>query len=362
VKLRAAYGESGRAPGAFDAVRTWSQPGLAGRPAFVPQNVGNPDLGPEITKEIELGFDASWLNDRVRATFTRYNQRTTEALFQVAQIQSEGFGGSQLLNIGELRNSGMEIELTTTPIQRESWGWDVGASLATNHSKATDLGKAREFTALNGWIIKDQPVPVVRGKFVTNPDAIAAPIIVDNHIYGPQLPTHTINASSTVRLPYGLSVSARGEYRGGNVMSVNPMSVERSVRSPLCYPYYVHDQGIVSAGPPLVTNIDLKPETPAIWRARCTPTLYDGALYNWDADYFKLRSVSANIPIGFAFPDRISTAMLTLALTNSLLWMKEIPWGDPELLGNEGANSAGLGQTERVPSPINFRASLRITF
>ncbi len=39
-KLRAAWGQAGRAPGAFDATRTWISPGLAGQPALVPENVG----------------------------------------------------------------------------------------------------------------------------------------------------------------------------------------------------------------------------------------------------------------------------------------------------------------------------------
>src|SRR5690606_9455311 len=78
MKLRAAYGQSGRAPGAFDAVRTWSsQDGsFLGQPAFVPQNRGNPDLGPEVTAEIEGGFDASWLQDRLRLDFTYYHSTT----------------------------------------------------------------------------------------------------------------------------------------------------------------------------------------------------------------------------------------------------------------------------------------------
>src|SRR5690606_41563402 len=58
VKVRAAYGQSGRAPGAFDAVRTWNATGFANDPAFTPSNVGNPDIGPEVTAEWEAGFDA----------------------------------------------------------------------------------------------------------------------------------------------------------------------------------------------------------------------------------------------------------------------------------------------------------------
>ena len=57
VKLRAAWGQAGRAPGAFDALRTWDPVGWGTDVAFEPLNVGNPDLAPERTSEIELGFE-----------------------------------------------------------------------------------------------------------------------------------------------------------------------------------------------------------------------------------------------------------------------------------------------------------------
>ena len=44
------------------------------------------------------------------------------------------------------------------------------------------------------------------------------------------------------------------------------------------------------------------------------------------------------------------------------MWTKEIPWYDPEILGNASANDDGLGQTERIPAPATFRISLRVTF
>ena len=64
-KLRAALGESGKAPGAFDAVRTWDPvAGDEGKPGVTVAQVGDSTLGPERTREMEIGFDASTLSDR----------------------------------------------------------------------------------------------------------------------------------------------------------------------------------------------------------------------------------------------------------------------------------------------------------
>jgi outer membrane receptor protein involved in Fe transport len=357
LKLRSAFGQSGKAPGSFAKVRTWSPLGYKGTPAFVPANVGNPDLGPEVTTELELGFDASWLSDRLSAVVTHYRQTTTDALFQVSNMPSSGFVGTQLKNIGELQNRGTEIQLTGVAIQRAVWGLDLGLGISFLKSLVVDMGGIPEFSTGRGLgdarVMKGQPVPVRLDWYVTNPDAIAPPVYEGNqanHIYGPVFPTKQISGSSTLRLPAGISLSARGEFRGGHWLSVSPMSIARSVISPQCFPYYAD----------ATKSTALKPDTPALWIARCTPTAGRGYMYK--ADYFKLRSVAATIPMAFAFPESIQSSTLTISLNNSYLWTKEIPWMDPEGGNNDGASAIAPGLTERTPAPITLRIGLQVTF
>jgi len=351
IKIRTAYGQSGRAPGAFDAVRTWSPVGWGGSPAFVPQNVGNPDLGPEVTREIEVGLDGSFMDDRVSVIYTYFDQFTTDALMQVTQTPSGGFGGSQLENVGQLSNSGHEIGLDLGLIQTADFGWDVGASFTTNDSEVVSLGGAPPFYSLSGYIAEGLPVPAETGRRITNPTEIADPTYEQDYFFGPQLPTKMLSMNTTLRLPKGIVISAMGEYRGGHVINRNPISISRSVRSPLCRPFYANPEASVA----------LKDGVNALWRARCTPS-QRGRGHWYDSSFFKLRSVSAQIPVDFAFPESINTAVMTVALGNSYLWTKELPWMDPEMLGNQGANSTGLSSSERVVSPVTLRMSLRISF
>jgi hypothetical protein len=125
------------------------------------------------------------------------------------------------------------------------------------------------------------------------------------------------------------------------------------VRSPICFPYYVDPE----------TSIELKGDTPALWRERCAPGNADD--YWFDGDYFKLRSVSATIPVNFAFPDRVSNASLTMTLANAYDWYREIPWHDVEITSDNGAGQSGEGfanASERTPAPATLRISLRVTF
>src|SRR5690606_26060016 len=97
--------------------------------------------------------------------------------------------------------------------------------------------------------------------------------------YPQSLAPHTISGSTTIRMPYGISLSARGEFRGGNYAGINPIAIDRSVRSPACFPYYANDE-----------NVQLRDDTPATWVHRCTPTL--SRLYTGKGDYFKLRNIT----------------------------------------------------------------------
>src|SRR5690606_13432803 len=100
-------------------------------------------------------------------------------------------------------------------IATANWGLDFGIDLMTNGSEAIDLGGLEELEALYGTVLVGQPVPAIVGRRVVNPDEIADPIIEEGHYYGPMMPTRTASLTSTLRMPYGIALSATGEYRGG---------------------------------------------------------------------------------------------------------------------------------------------------
>src|SRR5690606_17914486 len=113
-------------------------------------------------------------------------------LVNVRQIPSLGFLNSQLRNIGELRNMGIELSVNGTILRGERFGWDLGASVYTNSSKVLDLGGAPEFSLGDfGWVVEGQPVPVIRADCVANAEKREEPAIEPNCNIGPNLPTHT---------------------------------------------------------------------------------------------------------------------------------------------------------------------------
>jgi TonB-dependent starch-binding outer membrane protein SusC len=360
MKIRAAWGESGRAPGAFDAVRTWDPTGgWGGQPAFLPSNVGNPDLGPERTSEVELGFDAAFFSDRLTTQVTWYKRKIDQALFNVRQVPSLGFLNSQLENVGAMNSNGLEAAATATVLRIRSLDWDVGGSVYTNSSKVTSLGGAADFSLGNfGWIMKGQAIPIVRTDFcVTNADAKGvAPVIASpasGCVYGPNLPTKTYGVHTGLRLRNGVNLVVRGEYEGGHYMYDGAAfnAVTRSVRWPGCYDFYtLQETGRLS-------------EATALQVARCTAGTTRADYFIYPANFFKIREVSLSIPVPARFVPGASGANFSLAGHNVWKWVnKDFPVFDPETGNNGGFDSPVRSILEHVPPPATFTASLRVTF
>jgi TonB-linked SusC/RagA family outer membrane protein len=368
MKLRAAWGQSGRAPGAFDAVRTWDPVGWGGSPAFFPNNVGNADLGPERTSEIELGFDAAFIGDRITTEFTWYDRKIDDALFEVSQIPSNGFLESQLRNVGQMKSSGLELTVNGAVMRRQDFEWTLGGSVFTNKTRVQSLGGAPDFQIADfGWIIEGQSIPTIHTDFcVQNPDGPVpldgsgnpAPTIITasgsndcNH--GPNLPTLTYGMHTGFDLPYGLSLRARGEYLGGHYMYDGAAynAVVRSVRWPGCYDFYtLQETGRIA-------------EAKAIDAARCTVSLTRADYFIYPADFFKLREVSLAMQIPQRFLRGASSGSLVLSGHNLWKWVNDdFPVFDPETGNNGGYNVRVRSILEHVPPPAVYTAAVRLTF
>jgi outer membrane receptor protein involved in Fe transport len=143
LKLRGALGESGKAPGAFDAVRTWTPiAGDEAKPGFTPDQLGNPTLGPERTRELELGFEASAYSGRFGLDFTYFNTRTLDALIQVRYPPSQGFLSRQLENVERFTTAGSRSTLKGL-LRSARYDWRARVNYTGIESEATDLATSR---------------------------------------------------------------------------------------------------------------------------------------------------------------------------------------------------------------------------
>ncbi|MGH7555321.1 MAG: TonB-dependent receptor domain-containing protein, partial [Longimicrobiales bacterium] len=152
LKLRGAFGESGQQPASFAAIRTYAPiAGEGDAPAGTPQAPGNPELGPERGRELELGFESSLLDNRLGIDFTFYDQKTRNVIVQRNTSPSLGYSGTQFVNAGTIQNRGVELTLRGRPIATQSLDWDVSFNLGKNSNEVLELGEGTDFIAI-GWI------------------------------------------------------------------------------------------------------------------------------------------------------------------------------------------------------------------
>ncbi|HEY3280201.1 MAG TPA: TonB-dependent receptor [Gemmatimonadales bacterium] len=369
VKLRGALGWAGRAPGAFDQVRSWRPCAIAGISCLLPGQVGDTLIGPERTREAELGFDAALFGNRVTLEATWYHRLTTEALFAVRQVPSGGFSFDQRSNVGQMSNTGIELAANATVLNKPDWGVDVGGSVYTNHGLVRNLGGAVAFAAGGGWVEVGFPPMAARGVIINNPNAIAAPDTVCRssctsdgmHIFGPQQPTLILGQQLNVRMPKGITLSARGEYQGGawiqDGASFNALS--RSVRWPTCARAYP----ILYPGGPTdsLHNANI-PQLTARERKECVPTNTNVDTFWFPQDFWKLRDVTLTIPVGWAIR-RVSSATLAITVQNYFKWINsQLRLFDPEMVGRDALDSQNRDISEHIPPPAVITFNLRMTF
>ncbi len=142
LRFRAAIGQSGLQPGAFDKFTTFvALPSDLG-PGLAPGNLGNPELRPEIGTEWELGTEVGALQNQVGLNVTYWRRVTRNALYPRQYATSGGFRFLQLSNIGEIRSGGYDIEANVLPVNRPNLSIKVFASAAWMWDFVTKLGTA----------------------------------------------------------------------------------------------------------------------------------------------------------------------------------------------------------------------------
>ncbi len=137
--LRASYGTVGNqdidwyaARGLYTTGYNYNQ-----RPGMIPTSITNRDLTWETSKKFDIGFDLSLIN-RIHLTFDFYNEKTSDALFEIPLSMTSGLS-STFMNIGSIRNRGIEFSANASLIQNKDWSWNVFANLTWNKNEVIKL-------------------------------------------------------------------------------------------------------------------------------------------------------------------------------------------------------------------------------
>ncbi|HEV7990588.1 MAG TPA: SusC/RagA family TonB-linked outer membrane protein [Gemmatimonadaceae bacterium] len=386
LRLRAALGAAGRQPGTFDAARLYDPTtGYLNQPGLVPASLGNPQLRPERSNELEVGFETTVLKNRADVSYTHYARTITDAIVNSPIPPSVGFPGFQVINIGRVKGWGDELAVNMRVLQGRRVGWEIGTQLATNGNRIEDMGSTQFLTvggggqAQNrvGFSIADFFLYKVR---VPKTDASGAPLLAQSTcdggtgiggleqggadvpcstaprvLWGHSQPTWQLGVSNTVTLFDNLRLYARVDGNGGHLQS------NTEIRA-------LHNQGS--------TEAVIKRDDPFLQVYR---SIEADAVGTYKAGFLRLRELSATYSLGPRLVQRLGAtgASLSVAGRNlSMLWTAQHGWNtsrdgeiyvdiahqhvwDPEI---RAIGQLSNGFQTILPPTASFTTTVRLTY
>ena len=163
LRLRVGYGVTGITPGDnylaqniykfADYGDVLSMDGKWIKTLEVAQNP-NPDLKWEVSKEWNFGIDYGFLNNRIHGSLDVYVKTTNDLLFWYNVPMPPNLYSSTLVNVGDMRNTGIELMIEAIPVQTKDFEWTTTLTASHNKNKllklSNDLYETDNFQEVGG--------------------------------------------------------------------------------------------------------------------------------------------------------------------------------------------------------------------
>jgi TonB-linked SusC/RagA family outer membrane protein len=252
LRLRVAYGHAGVEPGISDKLRVFQQSSswLDGGVVTVAQlgSLGNTQLQPERSTEIEGGFDAELLDDRLSIGLTSYRKMRYQALMSVPVAPSV-YGGilSVERNVGTIRNTGFELTLGTELVRTDLFDWRIDLNGSRNHNLVVATNGGAPILLQGGQrVIAGYPLfgfwarPIL-GYADVDHDGVIGPsdvLIGDSAVFmGTAEPNYEVALHTTATFLRGaLTIGGSLDYQDGltqlNQVALNNLFVSRGLNDP----------------------------------------------------------------------------------------------------------------------------------
>jgi TonB-linked SusC/RagA family outer membrane protein len=409
LKLRAAYGETGADALPYLIYPTIQQgniPATTGMPYgtivfpiagingfTITPTIGNLDLKPIITKELELGVEAKFFDNRLGFDVTVYNKETDGQIFNVPISPSSGYS-ALVENVGVVNNKGIELTFNATPVRSRDFTWNLIYTFSKNESEVVSLTNGlnkvqigsdgltggMEFDLFPGKPVgifySPAPVYTPNGKIVVDPNTgfpVVNPEKADIGTSQRDFSMGLINSFSYKNWSFSFSLDYRkgGEFYSSTaditMFAGNAAITTYNNRNPFIIPNSVNQVQGTDGKPVYVENKTVIAESvfdSYFYTNNNKPLAYPMRLI--DKSFIKLRDItlSYTLPAKWTNPIHASNLMLSVYGRNFLLWLpKKNAYIDPEVsnLGND-LNSEFGEYSPTGPTTVQYGISLRATF
>jgi len=353
----------------------------------------NPDLTPEIHKELELGIEGKFLKNRVGVDISAFTKDSEDLIINLDLDATTGYRNSTV-NSASINNKGIEAIVSVVPVQSRDFTWEISGQFSLLRSEVLSIADGVEKIYVGGYVgrgniaIPGLPYGIMEGDVIKRDygsldgtdhlqvswdDRLGyTPIVNSNGGYqqlgfgviGDPNPDYVYGVTNTVTYKW---VSARVQFDasvGGDVFSTTSSTLlGRGILEETGFDRFVPvvTRGLTNDGAP---NVKQTTANAHYWPN--TGVFYDeNSVY--DASVMRLREVSLSLvaPKSFLNGTPFGSASLTMSAQNiwHLAW--NFPRGanfDPEVI-SYGAGSNARGWDEMTgPTAKKWGATLSLTF
>jgi TonB-linked SusC/RagA family outer membrane protein len=406
MKVRAAWGQTGNDAPVYRTSGSYlpTQIGLGFGNLFLPLNgvtgltlsntLGNLDLKPEISTELEFGIDSRFFNNRIGLDLAYYDKNTKNQIIS-ANLSPETGYTAQTLNVGKIENKGIEARLSVVPIETKNWRWELATTFTKNKSTVKELyGDVKDFLISSAYSVNyiarvGEPLgtfTVPQVQTVTSGPYAGYTVVQANGV--PKIDPNTTKNVGTSQPDFIMGFSNKITFKnftlttvvdwrkGGKFYSYTAQlmnfvgsSTETTFneRQPFLVPHSVKETTKKDAnGNTIYAENDIPITFTGnynYWYANTNNAMYEHAILK--KDYVKLREVTLTYTLPKSITSKLHVSALDFSLIgrNLLLFTpKSNNFVDPE--GTNYGNDLGseFGEFATGPTMRTYGASLRITF
>jgi len=375
AKLRASYAQVGNDANPYNLRDVFlpQTPNFGAQPRYaVPNQRNNPNLKPELTSEFEVGFDLRFLNGRLAIDGAYYDRSTVDQIFSVPSSAATGYT-SRVLNAGEMRNWGFELQFTAVPVQTKDFSWGITLNALRQNNEVVSLTDGVESIARGGtWaadlrIAEGLPYMAIFGTdYVLNDNGER--LVDEDGFY--QFTGERVFLGSAIadwtggistRFDYkGLFASVLFDFqKGGAIHSTSLQWSKYSGMDPSTVSFNgiddIREEGLILPG---VKEDGTPNDIPVDPQVYYQSTFQAAAPNVFDASFIKLR----DLRLGYRVPNRLlgnspfRDITVSLFGRNLAILAADLPHLDPQNINGAG-NDQGL-ENAQVPSTRSMGVNL----
>ncbi|RAJ87716.1 TonB-linked SusC/RagA family outer membrane protein [Chitinophaga dinghuensis] len=336
--------------------------------------VPNASLRPLVNTSYEAGLEAKFFDNRLSLDFAYYTRTTKDDILQTTISNASGYN-TAFINVGKVKNSGVELLLTGTPIRSSNFSWDISPNFSYNKNEVVALNagatsvlvsNVRTFNVSIQHIVGKPFGQIVGYKFKRDAqgnilfNSAGKPLQGDYTAFGTGVAPFAMGLTNTFTFKaFSLSLLIDGKWGNKIYSGTND------------YAYYFGLQKATLQGRQGGINIkaqDPNDPTQYVTKNVASQDYFQNIAFNiaepfiYKGDFVKLRQVifTYTLPHSVIAKTPLTAASLSFVARNLWIIYKDLPGIDPE-----SSYTSGAGQGAEVmgyPQARSFGLNLNVRF